>query len=133
MVYIAADIDRRYGYARIPDHERLLANSIRWAWGEGENKVFSSEGEGYIDCKLYKQENRWILHTVNLSGLNMWPGYAEEHYTVGPNHFRVYVGDQTVKNVYGTNEHESVPFVQEGEWVTFTLEHLKFHDMIVIE
>jgi putative glycosyl hydrolase-like family 6 (GHL6) protein len=82
IVYLAADIDRCYGRQQLPDHGDLLANAVRWA-ARGCLPL-DVAGPGYLDCHLYQQSNRLILHIVNLSGCRAWPGYVEEHLPVGP-------------------------------------------------
>ena len=82
LVYLAADVDRCYGRRGLPDHGTLLAKAARWAAGEGI--PLRVEGPGFIDCHLYRQEGRLILHLVNLSGCDAWPAYLEEHLPVGP-------------------------------------------------
>ncbi len=82
IVYLAADIDRCYGRQRLPDHGDLLANAVRWAARDA--LPLTVEGPGYLDCHLYRQEGRFILHIVNLSACRAWPGYIEEALPVGP-------------------------------------------------
>lgn len=63
----------------------------------------------------------------------MWPGYAEEHYSVGPNQFKIYVGEQKVKRVYKMVEDGAVEFEQKDGWIVFQIENLSVHEMVVIE
>ncbi|MDE7353959.1 MAG: beta-galactosidase [Acetatifactor sp.] len=131
VVYLAADLDRRYGFAGIPDHGRILGNCVRWALGEAD--IFESMGNGYIDCKLYRQEERWILHMVNLSGLNLWPGYAQEHYAAGPNCVKIKVGNRKITCVRGTAEMGELDFTQEGHWISFMVDKLVVQELFVIQ
>ena len=80
VVYLAADVDRRYGRQALPDHGDLLANAVRWAT-RGRLPI-SVQGPGYLDCHLYRQGTRLILHIVNLSGADVRPGYREEYLPV---------------------------------------------------
>jgi len=64
VAYLPADIDRRFGRENLPDHGDLLANLARWA--SGGDIPLSVEGRGLLDCYLYKQPGRVILHVVNL-------------------------------------------------------------------
>ncbi len=82
IVYFAADIDRCYGRQHLPDHANLLANAVRWA--ARDTLPLTVEGPGYLDCHLYRQKGRVILHIVNLSACRAWPGYIEETLPVGP-------------------------------------------------
>ena len=65
VAYLAADLDRRYGRDNLPDHGRLLANIVRWA--AGDRIPLEVRGPGLIDCQLYRQPGRLILHLVNLT------------------------------------------------------------------
>ena len=82
LVYLAADVDRCYGRRGLPDHGTLLANAVRWA--ARDRMPLRIEGPGYVDAHLYRQQDRLILHLINLSGCSAWPAYLEEHLPVGP-------------------------------------------------
>ncbi|MBI3683042.1 MAG: Tat pathway signal protein [Acidobacteria bacterium] len=77
-----ADIDRRYAREHLPDHANLLANIVRWA--AHDNLPLSVEGPGLIDCHLYQQPGRLILHLVNLTSAATWRAPVEELIPVGP-------------------------------------------------
>jgi hypothetical protein len=81
IAYMPADIDRRYAREHLPDHGNLLANVVRWAAGSLPLKV---EGPGLIDCHLYRQGSRTILHLVNLTNAATWRAPMEEFIPVGP-------------------------------------------------
>lgn len=70
VAYLAVDIDRRYAHTNLPDHGNLLANIVRWA--VGDRIGLEVHGPGLIDCHLYRQSGRLILHLVNLT--NEGPG-----------------------------------------------------------
>ena len=82
VVYLPADIDRRYTKEHLPDHGRLLANIVRWA--AGDSVPIAVEGPGLIDCHLYQQGDRRILHLVNLTSEATWRAPLEELIRVGP-------------------------------------------------
>jgi hypothetical protein len=83
--YLAADIDRRYATEHLPDHGALLANIVRWA--AGGDLPLAVEGTGFIDCHLYQQPGRLIIHLVNLTSEATWRAPVNELIRVGP--FRV--------------------------------------------
>ncbi len=60
IAYLPADIDRRFALDNLPDHGDLLANLVRWA-ARG-NLPLEVTGRGLIDCELYQQPGRMILH-----------------------------------------------------------------------
>ena len=85
MVYLAADLDRRYLRELMPDHANVLANAVRWS--AKESIPLHVEGAGLVDCHLYQQEGRAILHLVNLTNTSTWRAPIDELIPVGP--FRV--------------------------------------------
>ena len=91
--YLPADIDRCYGRGNLPDHGDLLAGILRWA--VGDEPCLEVVGPGTLDCHLYRQRERHILHIINLSGCSPWPGYVEEHLPVGPLEIRLRTAGQT--------------------------------------
>jgi hypothetical protein len=82
VAYMPADVDRRYSREHLPDHARLLANVIRWA--AADRIPLSVEGTGLIDCHLYQQPARTILHVVNLTSEATWQAPLDELIRVGP-------------------------------------------------
>jgi len=85
VAYLPADLDRRYSAEHLPDHARLLANTVRWA--AGGNLPLEVKGTGLVDCHLYEQSGRLILHLVNLTSEATWRAPLDELIRVGP--FRV--------------------------------------------
>lgn len=82
VAFMPADIDRRYAREHLPDHAALLANVVRWA---AEDRIpLSVQGPGLIDCHLYEQPNRRILHLVNLTSEATWRAPLDELIPVGP-------------------------------------------------
>ena len=82
IAYLPADLDRRFARDNLPDHGNLLANLVRWA--SGDAIPLSVEGPGLVDCHLYRQQGRLILHLVNLTGAGTWRAPVEEFIPVGP-------------------------------------------------
>jgi hypothetical protein len=87
VAYLPADLDRRFFRDNLPDHGNLLANLVRWA--AGGNLPLTVEGPGLIDCHLYRQEGRLILHLVNLTSAATWRAPLDELIPVGPLRVRV--------------------------------------------
>ena len=81
IAFMPADMDRRYAREHLPDHGDLLANVVRWAAGSIPLAV---HGPGLIDCQLYRQDRRFILHLVNLTSAGTWRAPVEELIPVGP-------------------------------------------------
>ena len=131
VVYIAGDIDRRYCDARIPDQGDVLVNAVKWA--AGNKAPFTIEGQGQLDCRLYKQSDAYVFHIVNLTGLNEWPTPVEDHYSVGPNAVSIMVGDREISRITRKVDAGSVLFEQKAGWVHFVLDRTNAHEMLVLE
>jgi hypothetical protein len=82
VAYLPADIDRRYAQDNLPDHGNLLANIVRWA--AGDLIGFDLQGPGLIDCHVYHQPGRMIVHLVNLTNEGTWRAAMDELIPVGP-------------------------------------------------
>jgi hypothetical protein len=87
VVFLAADLDRRFARDNLTDHGNLLANAVRWAAKDDLPLVV--EGPGLVDCHLYRQADRLILHLVNLTNAGTWRAPVPELIPVGPLRVRV--------------------------------------------
>jgi hypothetical protein len=82
IAFLPADIDRRFARDNLPDHGDLMANLVRWA--ARDLAPLSVEGPGLVDCHLYQQPGRLILHLVNLTSAGTWRQPVHEMIPVGP-------------------------------------------------
>jgi hypothetical protein len=82
VAYLSADLDRCVARDNLPDHADLLANAVRWA--SRDRLPLRVDGPGLLDCHLYEQPGRLILHIVNLSGAGAWRAPIHELLPVGP-------------------------------------------------
>ncbi len=131
LVYFAADIDRCYGRRGLPDHGELLVQAVRWA--TREVLPFKITGPGFVDCHLYRQEDRLILHLVNLSGCH-GDGYLDEHLPVGPLQIAIRLDGQTpVSGAVCRVGGEVLPVTVEAGWARFEISRLVDHELIVLE
>lgn len=130
VAYLAADIDRVYGRFHMPDHGKLLANLVRWA--AADQIPLHVTGPGYIDCHLYQQPSRVILHLVNLTAAGHEP--LDEVVPVGP----VHVAIKLPNGVPGTAAHARVggtplPIHHQDGWATLDVPSVAEHELVVIE
>jgi Hypothetical glycosyl hydrolase 6 len=131
VAYLPADVDRRFVKENLPDHGNLLANIVRWA-GKGDLPL-RVEGPGLIDCHLYRQPGRLILHLVNLTSAGTWRAPIDELIPVGP----VKVSVRLPREVRGRGVRllvsgaSPVGGVREG-WCTFELRSVLDHEVAVI-
>ena len=87
VAFLPADLDRRFARDNLPDHGNLLANLIRWV--ARDDIPLSVKGPGLVDCQLYRQSRRLILHIVNLTNAGSWRAPVDELVPIGP--FQIHV------------------------------------------
>lgn len=129
IAYLPADLDRCFARYHLPDHGDLLANVVRWAsYHTGGLEV---EGDGLIDCHLYHQPGRVILHLVNLAGSDAMP--LESHLPVGPLVVTLRLPDDVTPThatlLVAGNAISTT--VQEG-WVRCEIPQVRDHEVLVI-
>jgi Hypothetical glycosyl hydrolase 6 len=131
VAYMPADIDRRYASEHLPDHAALLANVVRWA--ANENLPLAMEGTGLVDCHLYEQPGRMILHLVNLTSEATWRAPLDELIRVGPFKVKVRLRQAVAKPrarllVAGVQR----PVTVEAGMAVFDVESILDHEVAVI-
>ena len=131
VAYLPADIDRRFGRDNLPDHGNLLANLVRWAAGDGI--PLHVEGRGLIDCNLYSQPGRLILHLVNLTNEGAWRAPIDELIPVGPLHVKVRLqhGIQAGAARMLVSGRQVKTSVEQG-WAVFDVPSVEDHEVVVI-
>jgi hypothetical protein len=131
VAYLAADLDRRYMRDLLPDHANLLANLVRWA--SRKPIPLRVQGAGLIDCHLYRQEDRLVLHLVNMTSTGTWRAPIDELISIGP----LQVAIQLPAGIRPRHARRSVSTeplsikINQGS-AEFTVKSILDHEMIVI-
>jgi len=131
IAFLPADIDRQFGRYNLPDHGNLLANIIRWA---SQDKIpLTVGGSGLLDCHLYVQPGRMILHIVNLTSAGTWRQPVDELIPVGP----LTVSVKLEKGVSGKNlkllvSGQVIPARATDGWCRFEVQSISDHEVAVI-
>lgn len=133
IAFLPADLDRRYEQGNIPDHGDLLANLVRWA--AGDSLPLGVQGPGLIDCHLYHQPGRLILHMVNLTSAGTWRIPVEELIPVGPLSVRLKLpegvaGKRLLLAVAGGT---ATPVRQQDGWAQFEVKSILDHEVAILE
>ena len=132
VAYLPADIDRRFAIDNLPDHGDLLANLVRWA--AGGKLPLEVTGRGLIDCELYQQAGRVILHIVNLTSAGTWRAPVHELIPIGPLQVKVRVPQgvqpKTLKMLVSG---ENRTAVAENGWVQFEVKSVLDHEVVILE
>lgn len=130
--YLAADLDRRFARDNLPDHGDLLANLIRWA--ARDQVPVEVRGPGLLDCHLYRQQDRLILHIINLTSTGAWRAPVHELIPVGPLQIRFRLPE-------GVQGHRARLLVSRGDaavsrqggWAAVEVASIAEHEAIVLE
>jgi hypothetical protein len=130
VVFMPADFDREYAASGNPDHGILLSNTVRWA--AKDDLPLAVDGPGYMDCNLYQQSGRMVLHVANLT-YTTFRAPLDEFVPVGPFKVRVKLS----KDVLG----QSVKLLVSGQaaqasvsngWVEFVIPSVASHEVVAI-
>lgn len=130
IAFMPAELDRRYSINGFADHATLLANSVRWAAGELPLAV---SGPGFLDCSLYSQPGRMIVHIQNLSGHQGRPP-AEEYLPVGPIKVRIRLTEGVSgERCRGLVTERSLQTRRFDNWVEVDLTSIAANEVLVFE
>jgi hypothetical protein len=132
VAFLPADLDRCFGRDRIPDHAGLIANLVRWA--SRRPMPLTVEGPGLLDCHLYRQRERLVLHLINLTNPAAFRPYATDLYPVGPLRVRVTKpSDLAPARARRLVAGDESPCTVEDGWITVGVERILDHEVLVIE
>lgn len=132
LAYLAADIDRRFAQHNLPDHGDLLTNLIRWA--DNGRIPLEVNGPGLIDCQLYRQGERLILHLVNLTSAGTWRSPVHELIPVGPFEVRLRIpAGVEGKHAKAIVSDRRIDTRTGDGWCRFRLESILDHEVAVID
>ena len=131
IAYLAADLDRRYQRELLPDHGNLLANLVRWEARDSVPLVV--KGAGLVDCHLYAQTARLVLHLVNLTSTATWRAPLDELIAIGPLQVRVKlpagVAGRTAKRLVQAGP--LTVTLRQG-WAEFEVKSILDHEVVVV-
>ena len=131
VAYLPTDIDRCFGRDNLPDHADLLANLVQWV--ARESSPLKVEGPGLIDCHLYRQEDRLILHVVSLTSAGTWRAPIHELIPVGPLTIRVKLPERVRgRAVWLLVAENDIRSATEDGWVCFDVPLVTDHEVAVI-
>lgn len=131
ITFMPADLDRQFARYNLPDHGNLLENLIRWT--SRDNIPLVIEGAGLIDCNLYRQSERLILHITNLISSGTWRGPIDEYIPIGP----ISVSVKLPQDVKGTNllllvSGQETSAISKDGWSRFKIKSILNHEVVVI-
>jgi hypothetical protein len=131
VAFLPADLDRRFARDNLPDHGNLLANLVRWT--AAKDMPIEVDGPGLIDCHVYSQPGRMILHVMNLTNTGAWRPPVDELIPVGPLQIRVKlepdVRGKNLKFLVAEQKHSGT--VKNG-WSHFQINSVVDHEVVVL-
>jgi len=131
IAYLPADLDRRFARDNLPDHGELLKNLLRWT--AKDDIPLAVEGPGLIDCHLYRQPGRLILHLVNLTSAGTWRQPVHELIPVGPLHVRLKLpADMRGKRARLLVSGKGASVSARAGWCHFETKTFLDHEVIVL-
>jgi hypothetical protein len=132
VVFMPADIDRQFARNNYPDHGNLLANIIRWV--TKDDIPLSVEGAGLVDCNLYHQPGRMILHISNLISAGTWRAPIDEYIPIGPISVSVKLSEDVKQagDVKMLVSGQIVTSSVRNGWCQFKINSILNHEVIVI-
>jgi hypothetical protein len=127
-----ADLDRRYASENLPDHASLLANVVRWA--AADRIPLDVRGPGMIDCHLYRQPGRLILHLINLTNSAAWRAPMDDSIPVGPLQIKVQLPPD-VRGGHGARlvATGKLSVTVRDKWAGFEVQSVLDHEVVVLE
>jgi len=132
VAFLPADLDRRFARDNLPDHGDLLTNLVRWAARDHIPLVV--EGAGLLDCHLYRQAGRLILHLVNLTNTGAWRPPVHELIPVGPLRIQVKLPDGVAgKKARLLVSGAKAPASVRNGWSRFEVKSVLDHEVILIQ
>jgi hypothetical protein len=131
VVFLPADIDRQFGRMNLPDHAQLLINIFKWV--AKDNFPLKVRGTGLVDCHLYKQQNKLLLHVVNLTNSATWRQPIHELISVGSFNVRVKLPtDVAGKHVRSLVSGNAIKSNISNEWCEFEIKNILDHEVVVV-
>ena len=131
IAFMPADLDRQFGRYNLPDHGNLLANLIRWT--SKEDIPIVVEGQGLIDCNIYRQSGRMIIHLVNLTSAGTWRQPVDEYIPIGP----VKISLKLTQDVGGNSlkflvSEEVISGSVKNGWIHFIVNKITDHEVVIV-
>ena len=131
IAFLPADIDKQFARFNHPDHGNLLENIIRWA--AKENLPMSVQGAGLVDCHLYQQPGRMVLHIVNLTSAATWRQPLDELIAIGPLKIKVKLPKSiSGRNIQSLVSKSKIPVTVADGFAQFEIKSILDHEVVVI-
>jgi hypothetical protein len=131
IAYFPGDVERSFWLTGHGDLQRLLDNTIRWVtYGEA---IVHVEGEGFVEMFAWETSPGYAIHLLNYTNPNAHHGWMETTHTLGPQVVRMKLPTSVaVKSVELLRDSRTIPFIQKGETLQFTIPHVGDYEVAAI-
>ncbi len=129
VVYLAADLDRCYGRNHIPDQRKVLEGCVLWAL-DG-NLRLQAQASAHVHASVYRKENAYVVHLVNLAGTRVAPGTMEETLPVGPVKVQFCV-KEPVSSVRGCVQAKTYEYTQKEGRTEIVIPCLEEQELLIV-
>ena len=110
----------------------LLARLVRWA--VKDDVPLQLDGAGLIDCHLYEQRGRLVLHLVSLTNVSTWRTPVHELVAVGPVRVRVRMEKSSSRTKARSLVSDEALRAESREgWCEFEVKRILDHEVVVVE
>ncbi|MDR1374776.1 MAG: beta-galactosidase [Treponema sp.] len=131
VLYAAWDLDAVYGRTGQPDQGDLIANMAEYLLED--RATLRVDCAAYIDFKIYRQENRLIIHLINLNYTGFPQGYAEKTLPAGPVKITLNIPDFSPAKARATEDGAALSLKKTGGSCTLELDRLGLHQLLMVE
>ncbi|MDR0451352.1 MAG: hypothetical protein LBH26_08825 [Treponema sp.] len=130
-LYAAWDLDAAYGRTGQTDQGDLLGNMAEYLLEDRASVRVSCDA--YIDFKVYRQENRIIIHLINLNYTGFPQAYAEKILPLGPVKISLRIPDFSPAKVRASEDGAAVSLKTAGGICSLELDRLGLHQLLIVE
>jgi hypothetical protein len=101
-------------------------------WASKNDLPVSVQGVGLIDVHLYRQNERMILHLVNLTNQNTWRQPLDELIPIGPLHVTIKRKPGLMTNLQSLVSNKKLTPTIDKNYIMFDVPSIVDHEVIVI-
>jgi hypothetical protein len=99
----------------------------------GDKNTVQINCEAYIDFKVYHQEERLIIHLINLNYTGAARGYAEKTLPVGPVKIKIKLPGFSPSTVKLPGSNEEAALSKVDGFVMVKIKKLDIHQLVILE
>jgi hypothetical protein len=131
VAYIPWDIERTFWQYMVPDHGKLLNNTVKWALNE--EPIVAVTAPGLIETTVWRQDRSMAVHLVNLTNPMMMKGPMRELIPINADISIKIPANTKVAGVHlPVSEREPAYVIKNGR-VVLTVTQIMDHEIVGID